>query len=69
MKRLHLVWMDHGPIIGLRLSRHIYLRLGWGYDDEVPVSLTPLSCFSRTPLGMSDWCGSWAGFYVGVTWG
>lgn len=62
-------WTDHGPCLALALAGSIGLRIGWGYDADLPLRLWPAAHLGRTPAGRSDLCGAWMGLYIGVTWG
>jgi hypothetical protein len=44
-------------------------RIGWGYDDEVPIRPWPKWHRKQTEKGYQDFCIGLMGFYVGFSWG
>ena len=45
------------------------IRIGWGHDDELPLSPWPDWHRKTTDGGWEDLCLAWCGLYVGFTWG
>ena len=63
------VWglADGGPVIGVEIGG-AWLRLGWGYDDDLPLRPWPAIRRNRMLSSALDLCAAWCGFYVGLRW-
>ena len=69
---IHYRWTDHGPCLFLihktsTQARPLVLRLGWGFDADLPLRPWPAAHTTTTPRGRHDTCIAWFGFYVGWT--
>jgi len=67
---LHLRWTDHGPCLYLvhktaTQKRPLILRVGWGFDADLPLRPWIAAHLMTTPKGWHDTCIAWCGFYVG----
>lgn len=65
------VYWDGGPGIGVAWPRRdgslAAVRVGWGVDGDLPLSVRPARCVKPTRRGGTDDCRAWLGFYVGWT--
>lgn len=60
-------WCDHGPVVLVVLVRRFGVRVGWGWDVDLPLRPWPAAKVWATPRGHADACVAWLGFYVGVS--
>lgn len=69
---IHYRWTNHGPCLFLirkirPYARALVLRLGWGFDADLPLRPWPAAHSMTTPRGRHDTCVAWCGFYFGWT--
>lgn len=58
-------FVDHGPCLAVRLGKRIF-GIGWGYDEDVPLSWRWQRVATVTERGVSMAHFAWCGFYVAV---
>lgn len=59
----------HGLGIGLSIQKWAAVRVGWGWDEDLPLRPWPGVHLGYTPSNHNrDLCFAWFGFYVGLSW-